>query len=198
MLTTVLLALTSVVILCWLLISCVWRKRKRKLPPGPKGYMCFGNTFQINADTIHHDLFKYHQEFGPVVRLSINGTAVISLSSVFAINETFEAFPSSEHTNDRFKNSTADIYYGRKHIGCANLSNTTLHLRDFHKFYMFTIFQHGGHQQNQFQDEIKRFHLALISAPGSLISPYEQLRILHRNLCTIVVSILHLFPFFLS
>lgn len=189
MLTKVLVVAAFVLIVVWL-ISCVWKKRKRKLPPGPSGYLCFGNTFQIDVDRICHDLYKIHVDYGHIVRVTVHGTVFISLSSVFAIKEAFEADLNSEHANDRSKNSTADIYYGRKHIGLANLSNITLNLRDFHKFKIFTIFKHGGSQRNHFRDELKRLHLNLISSPGGDISPHEQLRIFHRNLCSIVVSIL--------
>lgn len=188
MISNLLVIVTFVLIVVWL-VSCVWRKRKRKLAPGPRGYLCFGNTFQVNVDKIHQDLFKYNTEFGHTVRLKIHGTSVISLSSIFAINEAFELQPASQYANDRSKNSTAEVYFDRKHIGCANLSQTTLLLRDFHKFMIFGIFQDGGRQHNQFKDEIKRFHLNLISVPGQDISPHEQLRIFHRNLCSIVVSL---------
>lgn len=191
MLTNTLVLVACALILVWL-ITCVWRKRKRKLPPAPRGYLCFGNSFQIDTDRIHQDLFKYNQEFGHTVCLNIHGTSVVSLSSVFAINEAFELHPVSQFTNDRSKNSTADVYYGRKHIGCANLSNVTLLLRDFHRFKIFSIFEHGGRQGNLLKDEIKRLHLALINVPICDISPHEQLRILHRNLCSIVVSVCYL------
>ncbi|XP_060556387.1 cytochrome P450 2J4-like [Ruditapes philippinarum] len=166
---------------------CVWRRRKRKLPPGPQGYLCFGNSFQIDADRIHHDLHKFREEFGPLFKLKLYGTNIVNLSSASLLYEAFETTPTDEIANDRSANSTSDIFYGRKHMGCANLSNITLLLREFHKSAIPRYFEREQFFELLNKEEIKRLHLNLISKPTCNINPHEYLRTYFKNVCAILL-----------
>lgn len=166
---------------------CIWRRQKRKPAPGPRGYLCCGNSFQINSDRIHHDLYNYFEEFGTIFKLRLYGTSVVNLASAALLQDTFGTPPTDESTNDRSANCTSDIFYGRKHIGCANLSNTTLLLREFHSNAIPRYFECDQNFELLIKEEIKRLHLNLIGKPRCDINPHEYLRTYFKNICSILL-----------
>ncbi|XP_045175625.1 cytochrome P450 2D17-like [Mercenaria mercenaria] len=166
---------------------CIWRRRKREPPPGPKGYLCCGNSFQIDADRIHHNLNQLREEFGTIYQLKLYGTSIINLSSVSLLYDAFETPPTDELANDRSANSTSDIFYGRKHMGCANLSSTTLLLREFHSSAIPRYFENEHYFELLIKEEVKKLHLNLISKPSCNINPHAYLRKYFKNICSVLL-----------
>ncbi|XP_052800554.1 cytochrome P450 2B19-like isoform X3 [Mya arenaria] len=172
----------------FLIYSCVLRMRKTRLVPGPEGYLCCGNSFQIQADHIHKNLKEYHEIYGKIVRLKIFGTTIISISSLDLLKSAFEYNPSCEIANDRSANSTSGVFYGRKHIGMADLHSITLLLRDFHRSVAPNISETGGNLDFRFRTEIHNLYLELGSKNRSDTNPHDYLRSFHKNLCSILAS----------
>ncbi|XP_052800553.1 cytochrome P450 2D27-like isoform X2 [Mya arenaria] len=171
----------------FLIYSCVLRMRKTRLVPGPEGYLCCGNSFQIQADHIHKNLKEYHEIYGKIVRLKIFGTTIISISSLDLLKSAFEYNPSCEIANDRSANSTSGVFYGRKHIGMADLHSITLLLRDFHRSVAPNISETGGNLDFRFRTEIHNLYLELGSKNRSDTNPHDYLRSFHKNLCSILL-----------
>lgn len=167
---------------------CLWHRQKRKFPPGPKGYLCCGNSFQIDSEKIHHDLHRIREEYGAIFKLKLYGTSVINLSSAAFLHDAFGTPPADESTNDRSANSTTDVFYGRKHMGCANLSDTTNLLREFHSSAIQKYFECERNFEAKIKEEVKRLHLNFISRPRCDINPHAYLRTYFKNICSVLVS----------
>ncbi|KAH3885952.1 hypothetical protein DPMN_009949 [Dreissena polymorpha] len=189
------ISLTDILIICtctssfvFIVFSCAFLyKRNRRLPPGPKGYLCCGNSFQIDSDHIHQNLKGFHDVYGKIIKFQIFGTKVISLSSAKYISEAFELNPSCQIANDRPTNSTSDIFYGRKHIGLADWNYVTSLLRDFHKLSAIRVFDKGGKLNTLFETEIKVLHLNFISGRNIDVNPHLHLRLFLQNLISILL-----------
>lgn len=175
--------------LCLVYVSvCVWRRRKQKVPPGPEGYLFCGNSFQINTDKFHQDLQKLSEEYGPIFKLNLYGKSIISLSSPALINEAFGSAPSMDYANDRAVNSTSDIFYGRKHMGGANLTKTTQLLREIHSVYIPKYFENEHHFEIRAMEEVNKLLISLTNNKTSLKNPHTHLRRYFKNICSILVS----------
>ena len=187
-LTEGLLACTCSLTFIFLVYTCVVRMRKTRQVPGPEGYLCCGNSFQIQADNIHKNLKEYHEIYGNIVRLKLFGTTVISISSVTLLKSAFEYNPSCQLANDRSENATSDVFYGRKHIGMADLHSVTLLLKEFHRSVAPNISETGGNLDFRFRTEIHNLYLKLASKSSGDTNPHNCLRSFHKNICSILVS----------
>ncbi|KAL4225117.1 hypothetical protein ACF0H5_015810 [Mactra antiquata] len=178
----------SSLVLCIVYVSvCMWRRRKLKSPPGPEGYLFCGNSFQINSDRLHQDLHVLSEEYGPIFKLNIFGKTIITLSSASLINEAFGTSPTMEFTNDRAANSTSDVFYGRKHIGCANWCKTTQVLREIHSILIQKYFENEPNFEIRIMDEIRRLQNNLMNDQNTAINPDTHLRRYFKNLCSILL-----------
>lgn len=171
-----------------LVYGCALFFRRAKRPPGPPGYLCCGNSFQMDGDRIQHVLHDFHNTHGKVVRLNLFGTTVVSVASAQLLRETFERDPFCQLANDRPANSTTHLFNGRKHIGLANLSSITLMLREYHKSAAIYIFDHCTHLENQFEAEVSHLNVQFTRAKQH--NPHVTLRIFYQNLCSILVSVM--------
>ena len=181
------LAVSSILLCCVLL--CSWITRRHKLPPGPTGYPVCGNSFQIDTDRIQHDLKNLFDKYGTIFQLKLMGTRVVTLTSSRLLKYAFYLSPCEKHTNDRSENSSSEVFYGRKHIGCANYSNITEFLREFHSSGIQHFLLGKYAFETAYELEIKRLHLTLIGSPGRDINPHQSLRTYFRNLCSVLVSV---------
>ncbi|CAN4106808.1 unnamed protein product [Withania somnifera] len=61
-------------------------KKKKKLPPGPKGLPIIGNLHMIGKN-VHHDLHKIAKKYGPIMNMRFGAVRVIVASSPHAAEQ---------------------------------------------------------------------------------------------------------------
>ena len=180
------LLIVSVLLLCSYHIFR--RRRKHELPPGPCGLPFCGNPCQIDSRRLQHSLTDLSHEYGPIFKLKLFGANIITLTSSYAIQRAFDLPPTDAHLNDRSKNSTNDIFYNRKHIGCANLTKETLTLREFHSVGIQKYFDGSSCFEFLYRSEVNKLYLNLTTEYGSNMNPHSLLKTFLRNTCSILVS----------
>ena len=170
------------------------RRRKYEIPPGPCGLPFCGNLCKIEPDRLQHCLTDLSHEYGPVFKIKLFGANIITLTSSYAMRRAFDLSPTDAHLNDRSKNSTNDVFYNRKHMGCANLTKETLSLRDFHILGIQKHFDGSSYFEFLFRSEVNKLYLNLTTKYGSNINPHHFLKLFLKNTCSILVS--NIFPKF--
>ena len=168
---------------------CVFRRRRKyELPPGPCGLPFCGTPCKIDLDRFQHCLTDLSHEYGPVFKLKLFGSKIIVLTSSYTIQRAFDLAPTDAHLNDRSSNSTNDIFYNRKHMGCANLTRETIGLRDFHIQGIQKYFDGSSLFEFQYRTEVNKLFLNLTSKQNVNINPDNFLKLFLKNLCSILVS----------
>lgn len=165
------------------------RRRKYDLPPGPCGLPFCGNMCSIDLQRFQHCLTDLSHEYGPVFKIKLFGSNIIILTSSYAMQRAFDLHPTDAHLNDRSKNSTDEIFYNRKHMGCANLTKETIGLRDFHILGIQKHIDGASLFEFQYRTEVNKLFLNLTSKQRTNINPNTSLRSFLRNLVSILVSI---------
>ena len=61
----------------------------QKLPPGPRGLPLVGNIFQVDSLDNRKTFARWHQQYGPVVRLKLGWSDVIILGTIPATKDLF-------------------------------------------------------------------------------------------------------------
>ena len=169
---------------------CVFRRRRKyDLPPGPCGFPFCGAPCKIDLDRFQHCLTDLSHEYGPILKIKLFGSKIITLTSSYAMQRGFDMAPTDAHLNDRSKNSTNDIFYNRKHMGCANLTKETIGLRDFHIQGIQKYFDGSSLFELQYRSEVNKLFLNLTSKHSSNINPHKFLKTFLKNLISILVSI---------
>lgn len=180
------LLIVSALLLCSYIIFR--RRRKYELPPEPCGFPFCGNPCLIDLDRFQHCLTDLSHEYGPIFKIQLFGTKIMTLTSSYAMRRAFDLAPTDAHMNDRSRNSTNDIFYNRKHIGCANLTKETIGLRDFHILGIQRHFDGSALFEFYFRSEVNKLYLNFSSKHGSNINPHKFLKTFLKNLCSILVS----------
>ena len=187
MIELVLSLLVSGLLLCSYCV--IRRRRKYELPPGPCGLPFCGTPCKVDLDRFQHCLTDLSHEHGPIFKLKLFGSKIIILTSSYVIQRAFDLAPTDAHLNDRSTNSTNDIFYNRKHMGCANLTKETIGLRDFHIQEIQKYFDGSSLFEFQYRSEVNKLFLNLTSRHSANINPNNFLRTFLKNLCSILVGI---------
>ncbi|KAD8100855.1 hypothetical protein FH972_027329 [Carpinus fangiana] len=84
--------IAALVMLAYLLRQWVWKisKKKKKLPPGPRGFPFFGNLHML-GELPHRDLHQLAQKHGPVMYLRLGLVPAIVVSSPQAAEQFLKA-----------------------------------------------------------------------------------------------------------
>lgn len=80
------LALALVAVLTYNLIQELMKKKKNKVPPGPRGLPLIGNLHMVGKN-IHHDLHKITKKYGPIMSMRFGLVPVTVASSPYAAEQ---------------------------------------------------------------------------------------------------------------
>lgn len=114
-------------------------RRHRRLP-GPKGLPVLGNVLQMDMQRIQHQLTGWGDTFGKLFQINLLGKKVVVISDVTLLDKALSGYALCPHLNDRSENITKHVYYGRKHIGLADLTPETVALRNILKQNVLSAF----------------------------------------------------------
>ena len=103
--------------------------RVTRVPPGPVGLPIVGSLLSLDLSHMPQECTRLSRQYGKLYRLVMAGKQVVVVSDARLLNKLFDSGDISRHTNDRSENITKHVFYGRKHIGFANLSRETVALR---------------------------------------------------------------------
>ncbi|MCD9641678.1 hypothetical protein HAX54_028023 [Datura stramonium] len=106
-------------------------KKKKKLPPGPRGLPLLGNLHMV-GENLHQDLHKIAKKHGPIMSLHFGLVPVIVASSPYAAEQflkthdlTFASRPASEVSEI--------IFYNRRNVVSSNYGPYWRNMRKFAK-----------------------------------------------------------------
>lgn len=108
------------------IITC--RHRNLALP-GPVGLPVVGNSHQFDSEQTHRMCTKWSKIYGKMFKFKLLWKKVVVISDPDLLREAFSSETLSKHMNDRSKNSTCHVFNSRRHVGFADLSETTVLLR---------------------------------------------------------------------
>ncbi|KAH3888696.1 hypothetical protein DPMN_012736 [Dreissena polymorpha] len=97
---------------------------------GPKGLPVLGNSLELDASQAHQLFTRWSKQYGKIFRLKVFGKNVVVISDANTLRAAFSSGALGKHLNDRAENITKEVFYGRKHMGFANLSDQTVFLRN--------------------------------------------------------------------
>ncbi|KAJ2901609.1 hypothetical protein MKZ38_001629 [Zalerion maritima] len=85
------LALVLVVLYLSLVSNSIVDRRRRKLPPGPRGWPLIGNLLDLaDSESVRDTVRRWHEEYGDVFYTKIGGTDYIWLSSPEAVKDLMD------------------------------------------------------------------------------------------------------------
>ena len=87
-----LLTLLALVLLCAILVSWTFKRKRHSLPypPGPPGDLVIGHFRTLYSDDAHETLYKWSKQYGDVMYLNILGKPVVVLSSEEAASQLLD------------------------------------------------------------------------------------------------------------
>ncbi|CAI9109293.1 OLC1v1009095C1 [Oldenlandia corymbosa var. corymbosa] len=84
-------ALISAAFCCYFLHELLWIKKRRRLPPGPKGLPILGNLHQLGKNP-HQDLCKLAKKHGPIMHMKFGTVPAIVVSSPEAAEKFLKTY----------------------------------------------------------------------------------------------------------
>lgn len=149
------LAIIGFLALVYVLQSWLWRgKKKRLLPPGPRGFPIFG-SLNLLGEFPYKDLHKLAQKYGDIMHMRLGLVSTIVVSSPQAAElflKTHDLVFASRPPHEGAKH----ISYGQKNLSFSEYGS---YWRDMRK--MCTLELLSNHKINSFQ-EMRREEVALL------------------------------------
>ncbi|KAI1030210.1 hypothetical protein LB504_010359 [Fusarium proliferatum] len=118
--------------------------RRRKLPPGPRGWPLVGNLFDLNdSELVRYRVREWHQKYGDVFYTKIGGTDYIWLSSPKAVKDLmdkksgiYSSRPSLPLAQDVASGKSRQLFmaYGPDWRGLRKHSHALLNLNTSNKY----------------------------------------------------------------
>ncbi|XP_052802133.1 vitamin D 25-hydroxylase-like isoform X3 [Mya arenaria] len=97
--------------------------------PGPRGLPFLGSLLDVDTSRFHHVCSRWSRHYGKIFQFRLAGQSVVVVTDAGLLRRLFATGQISHHTNDRADNVTKHVFYGRKHIGFADLGERTNELR---------------------------------------------------------------------
>nr|XP_009791748.1 PREDICTED: cytochrome P450 CYP736A12-like [Nicotiana sylvestris] len=117
----------AVVALFFLLLQQLQKfsKKKKKLPPGPRGLPLLRNLHMV-GDNLHQDLYKIANKYGPIMTIRFGLVPIIVASSPHAA-EQFLKTHDLVFASRPYNEVPQYMFYERRNLVSAKLSNAKIH-----------------------------------------------------------------------
>ena len=159
-----------------------------KTLPGPKGLPVIGSYFQLDQTRAQHNLTEWSKVFGPIYKFKILGKNVMVLSSSELVRCAFETGALSFYTNDRPSNTTKHIFHGRKHIGFADLNESTTGLRNILQMDLNRYLSNTSHSVSNLECTWEKLKSKFLRNKQKAFDPDIYLKEFLSDLNTVLVS----------
>ncbi|GJE84148.1 cytochrome P450 [Phanerochaete sordida] len=153
--------ITFVVLLTIAIALPLYSRRKRyRLPPGPKGLPIVGNAFDVLADYEWLTYAKWSREYdSDIIYLNIAGTPIYVLNSVQATTDLLEKRSSIYSDREIMTMCHEIVGWGQNFALMPYGDSWREHRRMFHQhFHPGVVDKHHAHIEKQAKDLLRRIH----------------------------------------
>lgn len=163
---------------------------KSRTLPGPKGVPILGNMLQMDMGRVQHEITNFSKTFGKMFKLSLLGKNIVVISNAKLLEKAFTGAALGSHLNDRSENVTKHVYYGRKHIGLANLSPETVSLRNILRHKVLQTLLGQGVFEGKFHRVFKKYINQFVKESRSQdVNPDDILKEFLTDMNSLIVSV---------